>query len=33
VKERHLKAALGEQTALMETFNQPPAKPLALAAE
>jgi indolepyruvate ferredoxin oxidoreductase len=33
VKERHLKAALAEREALMEAFNRPGAKPLALAAE
>jgi indolepyruvate ferredoxin oxidoreductase len=33
VKERHLKAALAEREALMETFNRPGAKPMALAAE
>jgi indolepyruvate ferredoxin oxidoreductase len=33
VKERHLKAALAEQAALMEKFNLPQPKPLAIAAE
>jgi indolepyruvate ferredoxin oxidoreductase len=33
VKERHLVAALAEQEALMQKFNTPGAKPLALAAE
>ena len=33
VKERHLKVALAEQAALLEKFNTPQPKPLALAAE